>query len=316
MNDSPIVVKDPENSRDNQIRPFQIEGMDVRGRAVRLGTLVEQVLSKHNYPDPVAEIVGEMLVLVGLLGSMLKFDGIVTIQTKSKGPVGMIVADYTYHSDKPGVMRAYAQMDEARLATYGKKPSFKALVDEGYLALTIDQGENMERYQGIVDLNENSLSDSARNYFQNSEQTPTEIKIAIGRDGITNHWRAGGIMVQHLARGEVNQERILERDTKEQWTRASVLLSTAKDEELIDPLLDVDALLFRLFNEDGVRVFEASPVEFGCRCSRERLLTVLQGLSDDDIAHAFEEEPVITANCEFCNSDYIFTEEEVAAIRA
>ncbi len=307
----PIVIPDPEGSRDNEVRPFAIEGMDVRGRAVRLGTVADQILSAHNYPDPVARILGEMLTLAGLLGSMLKFKGIVTLQAKSGGAIPMVVVDYEVREDGIGRLRGYAQIDEAKLATYGKNPSFNGLIGtkNGYLALTIDQGEDMDRYQGIVDLKGENLAEVARNYFMNSEQTPTELRLTCERDAVTGNWRAGGIMVQHLARGEVGQERILDRETKEQWERASILMNSVKAEELLDPALDLDQLLFRLYHEDGVRVFEAAHLMKGCRCDRERLLAVLGQFSDDDIDHMLEDGK-IGVNCQFCNKTFDFTPEE------
>ncbi|PCI62898.1 MAG: Hsp33 family molecular chaperone [Kordiimonadales bacterium] len=318
MTDTPIVVTDPADSRDNEVRPFQIEGlsdeMSVRGRAVRLGTVVDQVLKAHDYPDAVAKILGEMLVLTGMLGSIMKFDGIVTIQTKSGGPVPMIVADYERREDGVGRLRGYADVDAKKLSVYGKNPSFNGLIGSksGYLALTIDQGENMKRYQGIVDLKGDTLSEVARNYFADSEQTPTEIRLHCDKDAVTGNWRAGGIMVQHLARGEEGRERILDRETEEQWNRASILMSSVKASELLDPMLDIDTLLMRLYHEDGVRVFEAGHMIHKCRCSRERLLSVLQGFSDDDIEHATEEGS-IDVNCQFCNTTYVFTPKEARA---
>ncbi len=311
MSETPIVVGDPAGSRDNEIRPYQIEGMDVRGRAVRLGTVVEQVLSAHDYPEPVARILGELLTLATLLGSMLKFDGIVTIQTKSGGAVPMMVADYERKADGLGHVRGYADIDAKVLAQYGKSPSFHGLIGskKGYLALTIDQGQDMERYQGIVELQGESLSEVARNYFMDSEQTPTELKLTCDRDPVTGHWRAGGIMAQHLARGEEGQERLLDRETKEQWSRASILMNSVKAEELLDPQLDLDQLLYRLFNEDGVRVFEQSHVVKGCRCDRARLLAVLSQFGDDDIDHMVEDGK-IGMNCQFCNKTFDFTPEE------
>lgn len=309
---TPIVVADPENSRDNEVRPFQIEGMDVRGRAVRLGTVVDQILKAHNYPDPVARILGEVLTLTGLLGSIMKFDGIVTVQTKSGGPVPMLVADYERREDGVGRLRGYADIDEAKLEAYGKNPSFHGLIGskQGYLALTIDQGEEMERYQGIVELKGESVAEVARNYFVNSEQTPTEIRLFCDRNGVTDNWRAGGIMVQHLARGEEGQERILTRETEEQWNRASVLMHSVKEEELLDPQLDLDQLLFRLYNEDGVRVFEPARLIHACRCSRERLQTVLTQFDDGELSEMVQD-GVIDVNCQFCNTTYEFSPDEV-----
>ncbi|WP_262692643.1 Hsp33 family molecular chaperone HslO [Kordiimonas aestuarii] len=307
----PIVVPDPEGSRDNEVRPFAIEGMDVRGRAVRLGTVTDQILSDHNYPDPVARILGELLTLASLLGSILKFDGIVTLQTKSKGPVPMMVADFETGGDGTGRLRGYAQLDAKRLATYGKNPSFEGLVGnkDGYLALTIDQGADMDRYQGIVDLAGASLSDVARNYFMSSEQTPTELRLSCERDAVTGNWRSGGIMVQHLARGEVGQQRILDRETKEQWERASILMHSVKEAELLDPALDLDQLLYRLYHEDGVRVFESAHLVKGCRCERERLLAVLGQFGEDEI-NEMVKDGKIGMNCQFCNKTFEFTADE------
>lgn len=315
----PIVVTDPAGSRDNEVRPFQIEGevddMSVRGRALRLGTVAEQILSAHAYPDFIASILGEMLVLTGLLGSMMKFEGIVTLQTKSGGPVPLIVADFERRADGMGLLRGYADIDHTKLSAYGHNPSFHGLIGskQGYLALTIDQGADMERYQGIVELKGESLSEVARNYFENSEQTPTEIRLCCGRDPVTNHWRAGGIMVQHLARGEEGRERILTRATEEQWDRASILMGSIKPEELLDPRLNLDQILFRLYHEDGVRVFEASHLAHECRCSRERLGAVLKSFKDDELAEMVTEDGTIDVNCQFCNTTYKFTPEEVAS---
>ncbi len=316
MNKTPIVVADPPDSRDNEVRPFQIEGQtdagDVRGRAVRLGTVVDQILKAHDYPDPVARILGEMLVLAGMLGSIMKFDGIVTIQTKSGGPVPMVVADFERRADGIGRLRGYADIDTVKLSAFGKNPSFEGLIGSksGYMALTIDQGDKMERYQGIVELKGASLSDVARNYFTNSEQTPTEIRLACDKDTVSGFWRAGGIMVQHLARGEEGRERILDRETQEQWDRASILMRSVKTEELLDPQLDLDQLLYRLYHDDGVRVFASEHLVHACRCSRNNLLTALKGFSDDDINHATVDGR-IDVNCQFCNTTYSFSPEDV-----
>ena len=315
MSASPIVLADPIGSRDNEIRPFQIEGMDVRGRAVRLGTVVDKILNVQDYPDAVASILGEMVALAALLGSIIKYEGVVTVQTKSKGPIPMMVADYEVKPGQPGKLRATAQIDEEKLALYGKNPSFHGIIGSkngGYLALTIDQGEDMERYQGIVELNGNSLAEVAENYFANSEQTPTAVRLVCERDSVTNNWRAGGIMVQHLARGEEGRERILDRDIQEQWNRAQVLMGSVKKEELLDPTLDLDQLLFRLYNEDGVRVFDAAHTDFGCRCSREKILGVISGFNAEDIDH-MTVDGKITVDCNFCGTSHVFDPQNLAA---
>ena len=316
MNEVPIIIADVPGSRDNEVRPFQIEGMDVRGRAVRLGTVVDQILSAHDYPEVINVLLGDLLSLTALLGSMLKYDGIVTVQLKGSGAIKMLVADLEVSEGEPGKLRAYAQIDYDILKQYGKNPSFKALMKKGYMALTIDQGEDMDRYQGVVELDSASLKDTAVLYFKQSEQTPTEIRLTTCRDQVTGNWRSGGIMVQHLSRGEEGQERLLEDDQADAWNRATVLMNSVKDEELSDPTLDLDQVLFRLYHEDGVRVFEPSHLEHGCRCSRERIFFVLKSLSEDDINHAFEDDKTINVNCEFCNKDYAFSEEEIAEVRS
>ena len=312
MTDTPIIISDPLDSRDNEVRPFQIEGMDVRGRAVRLGTVIDQILSAHDYPDPVARILGEFLTLTALLGSIMKYNGIVTIQAKTGGPVPMVVADYEIKDDGVGRLRGYAQIDDAKYATYGKNPSFHGLIGSksGYLALTIDQGADMERYQGIVEIQGESLSDVARSYFMNSEQTPTEISMVCDRDSVTGNWRAGGLMVQHLSRGEEGQERLLDRETEEQWNRASVLMHSVKSNELLDAQLDLDQILYRLFNEDGVRVFDAMHMNASCRCSREKLFGVLSQFGENDIDHMIVD-GVITVDCQFCSKAYSFDPAEL-----
>jgi molecular chaperone Hsp33 len=312
MTDTPIIINDPSRSRDNEVRPFQIEGMDVRGRAVRLGTVVDQILSAHNDPDPVARILGEFLTLTALLGSIMKYNGIVTLQAKTGGPVPMVVADYEIKDGGVGHLRGYAQIDETKYATYGKNPSFHGLIGakSGYLALTIDQGADMERYQGIVEINGESLSDVARSYFMNSEQTPTEMSLICDRDSVTGNWRAGGLMVQHLSRGEEGQERLLDRETEEQWNRASVLMHSVKSTELLDATLDLDQILYRLFNEDGVRVFDALHLDASCRCSREKLMGVLSQFGESDIEEMCVDGS-ITVDCQFCSKAYNFTPSEL-----
>lgn len=315
MNDSPIIIADLPGTRDNEVRPFQIEGMNIHGRAVRLGTVVDQILTAHDYPDSINILLGNVLSLIAMLGSMMKHDGIVTAQFKGSGAIKLMVADYERGSDGQGKLRAYAQIDDDVLSQYGKAPSFKALMKKGYMALTIDQGDAAERYQGIVELDGSSLRDTAVAYFKQSEQTPTDIILTTNRDSVSGNWRSGGIMVQHLARGEEGRERILDYDQEEAWSRASILMNSVKNEELSDPTLNLDQLLMRLYHEDGVRVYDPSHLVHGCRCSRERIFRVLRSLSEDDITHAFEEEKTINVNCEFCNTDYEFDEQEVRADR-
>lgn len=305
---------------DDLVQPFQIEGLGIRGRIVRLGPLVDRVLKAHAYPEPVSRLLGEALALTVMIGSALKFDGRFILQTQSKGPVGMLVADF----QSPGSIRSYAQMDEERVAEAlaNGRTSPADLLGEGYLALTIDQGLDMERYQGIVSLHGEGLSHSAHEYFASSEQVATRIRLAAGpyyhreAGGTEKNWRAGAIMIQHIARdGGLTGYREAEDESpyteeEENWGRASILLGTVEDHELLDPALEPNRLLYRLFHEDGVRAFEPSPVEFSCRCSRERMTSVLRSFGGHEIDEMVQD-GVITATCEFCSEVYVFDPAEL-----
>lgn len=316
MSETPIIIQDPVGSRDNEIRPFQIEGQNVRGRAVRLGTALEEMMAVHDWPEPVAQIMGELTALTALLGSVMKHEGVVTIQTKSKGALPMLVVDYRVRDGEPGTMRGYAQIDETALSHYGKNPSFKGLIGSksgGFLVITVDQGAHTERFQGIVDLSGDTLSEVAVNYFSQSEQTPTAMRLAAGRDPVTGHWRAGGIMVQHLARGEEGQERLLEASGDDEWERARILMESVKTEELLDPTLTLDALLFRLYHEDGVRVFDPFHATFGCSGGCEdRIQSTISRFSADDIDH-MTVDGSITVDCHFCGKSFVFDPEQLKA---
>lgn len=305
---------------DDLVQPFQIEGLGIRGRIVRLGPLVDRVLKAHAYPEPVSRLLGEALALTVMIGSALKFDGRFILQTQSKGPVGMLVADF----QTPGSIRGYAQTDAARVAEALEtgQTSPADLLGEGYLALTIDQGPDMERYQGIVSLHPDGLSHSAHEYFASSEQVATRIRLAAGpyyhreEDGPEKNWRAGAIMIQHIAQdGGLTGYREAEdasppSEEEENWNRASILLGTVEDHELLDPSLEPNRLLFRLFHEDGVRAYEPTPVEFSCRCSRDRMTSVLRSFGGHEIDEMVQD-GVITATCEFCSEVYVFEPAEL-----
>lgn len=310
---------------DDIVQPFQIEDLGIRGRLVRLGPLVDEVLKRHDYPEPVSRLLGEALALTVMLGSALKFEGRFILQTQSKGPISMLVADYESHGDGTGKVRGYAHMDSDAVneAIAAGRASSAELMGEGHMALTIDQGGDMDRYQGIVELDPEGLTHSAHEYFESSEQVATRIRIAAGplysRDEQGHgekHWRAGAIMIQHVAReGGLTGYREGDDDSpyteeEESWNRASILLDTVEDHELLDPALEPQRLLFRLFHEDGVRAFQTSGVEFGCRCSRERMSSVLRSFGAEEIDSMVLDD-VITTKCEFCSSVYVFTADEL-----
>jgi len=295
------------------VRSFQIEGMNVRGRIVHLTDLADRVLAAHDYPESVSRVVGEALALAALLGASLKFEGTLTLQTRGDGPLRMVVADYT----SPGTVRACATFDREAVEALGAMPAFADLVGTGSLAITIDQGSDMERYQGIVPLEGEGLADGAMSYFERSEQIPTRIKLAVAtlieRGAPSPHWRAGGIMIQNLA--ELGGRRLTKsaKDSLEDWTRASALFSTVEPHELVDPQVEAERLLYRLFHEDGVRAFKKQELAFGCRCSAGRVQNVLSQYSDSEVRELTEGDGRIHAKCEFCSTVYRFAPEDVRA---
>ncbi|MDE1172072.1 MAG: Hsp33 family molecular chaperone [Parvibaculaceae bacterium] len=320
-----LVFEEASAGRDDMVQSFQVGGIGVsggvRGRIVRLGPLVHHVLTRHAYPEPVSRLLAEAMALTSMLGAALKFEGRFTLQAQSDGPVSMLVVDY----ETPGTMRGYAHLDSARYEALAGNGAITAasLLGTGQLAMTVDQGEDMDTYQGIVPLGEGGFLQAAHEYFERSEQIATRIRLAAGplyQRNVDGHgetaWRAGAIMIQHIAReGGITGYRAEgdERpftDADEDWNRSVLLLDTVKDHELLDPALSSERLLFQLFHEDGVRVFEPVPVAFGCHCSRERLEDVLSTFGDDDIAHMIVD-GVISATCDFCSTVYNFTPEEL-----
>jgi len=314
---------------DDAIQPFEVAALDLRGRQVRLGPVLDQILGAHDYPLPVAKLLGESVVLGILLGSSLKFEGRFILQTQSDGPVNMLVVDFT----TPGQVRACARFNKSAVddAIAAGNTSPGELLGSGHLAMTIDQGADMNRYQGLVALTGGTLEEAAHEYFFRSEQIPTRVRLAVaeeliaGGDGVQHRWRAGGLLLQFLPR---SPERARQRDLDpgdapegmtlhdvpedEAWVEGRSLVETVTDFELIDPELSSERLLYRLFHERGVRVFQPQPVEARCTCSRESVENMLKSFSQDDRDHMVEDGK-ISVTCEFCSSHYVFKPEEIGA---
>jgi len=314
-------------SADDTVLPFEVAALDLRGRVVRLGPSVDTILSAHNYPAPVAKLLGEAIVLTLLLGSSLKLDGRFILQTQSDGPVSMLVVDFT----TPDRVRACARFDAARVAAVAPgKDAAGQLLGRGHLAMTIDQGPDMSRYQGLVALEGKDLEHAAHEYFLRSEQIPTRLRLAVGEeysagaDGIRHRWRAGGILLQFLPKaperarqadldpGDAPQgtapHAVVEDDA---WVEGRSLVETVEDVELLDPAISAERLVYRLFHERGVRVFRDTALNARCSCSRDGVANMLRSFSQDDRDHMIEN-GVITVTCEFCNSRYVFEPEAVA----
>jgi molecular chaperone Hsp33 len=308
---------------DDFLLPFQADGLDVRGRVLRLGPAIDRLLKRHAYPHGVSRVVAEAVVLTVLLGSALKLSGRFQLQTKTDGAVPMLVVDF----EAPDKVRAYAQFDKEALAGAAEATP-AALVGRGTLALTIDQGGAMNRYQGVVPLDGHGLEAAAHQYFLQSEQIPTRIKVAVGEiaapGGTT--WRAGGLFLQFLPEAP---ERMRQADLDpgdapagavrqafsedDAWTEAKMMADTVEDHELLDPTLSAERLLYRLFHERGVRVFEGRSIVERCRCSRDRILSMLKRFTPQERQDMRGPDGLIGITCEFCSTHYAVEPAEVEA---
>ena len=311
------------------VLPFAVEALDVRGRVVHLGPALDAILARHDYPEPVSRLLGEAVALTALLGTALKLEGRFILQTSSDGPVDLLVVDYT----TPDALRAYARYDAERVAAADPRADAATLLGHGHLAMTVDQGPSATRYQGIVALDGASLEAIADRYFEQSEQIPTRVRLAVAemmhrREGEApaRSWRAGGLMVQFLPPAE---DRLGRRDLDpgdapagaeaaeamdpgedDAWNEARALVDTVEDLELTDPEISAERLLYRLFHERGVRVFDAQPLVDRCRCSRERVGGMLRGFTDAERTEMTLPDGTIEVTCEFCSTRYRFTAEE------
>jgi molecular chaperone Hsp33 len=305
---------------DDAVLPFEVDALDLRGRLTRLGPALDDVLAKHDYPAPVGKLLGEAIVLTTLLGSSLKFDGRFILQTQTDGPVSFLIVDFQL----PDRLRAYARFDAGRLRD-GQDSG--ALLGKGHLAMTIDQGQDMSRYQGLVALEGGSLEDAAHEYFLRSEQIPTRVRLAVGEEwrggeGPKRRWRAGGMLLQFLPKAPerarlpdlhpgdapegIGTHTVTEDDA---WIEGQSLISTVEDIELIDPDLSGERLLYRLFHERGVRVFPPLPLRARCSCSRDAVASMLANFAAADRADMVKDGKVVVT-CEFCSSVYQFTPQE------
>lgn len=301
------------------VLPFEVKPLGIRGRIVRLGPVIDDILARHDYPAPVSALLAQGVALTALLGSALKFDGKFILQTRTDGPVPMLVADYVSPNGVRGTARAAAGADLS-----GRDE--KALLGKGYLAMTVDQGADMDRYQGIVPLDGNTLAEAAHTYFRQSEQIPTALRLAAGPLSVKGdkaaHWRSGAILIQHLPREggmsaiphssgdapEGHDDTVSEADD---WVKARLLLDTVEDHELLDPTLSAEELLYRLYHEDGVTVYPASQLARHCTCSAGTVETMLRGFTADERA-AMVEDGAIKVTCEFCSTRYSFTPSQFA----
>src|SRR5262245_30111393 len=305
---------------DDAVIPFEVDALDLRGRLTRMGPALDDILTKHDYPAPVGKLLGEAIVLTTLLGTSLKFDGRFILQTQTDGPVSFMVVDF----QAPDRLRAYARYDARRLEA-GQDSS--ALLGRGHLAMTIDQGPDMSRYQGLVALEGGTLEDAAHEYFLRSEQIPTRVRIAVGEEwrggeGGKHRWRGGGMLMQFLPKApeRARQADLHPGDAPEgtavhevaeddAWIEGQSLISTVEDIELIDPDLSGERLLYRLLRERGLRVFSPLVLHARCSWSRDAVAGMLKSFAPQDRADMVRDGKVVVT-CEFCSSVYQFTPRE------
>lgn len=293
---------------DDLAAAFQIEGWPVRGRLVRLGETIDSILSAHAYPEPVAALLGEACALAALVGSSLKFEGRLIVQAQGDGPVRYVVADY----DTEGHLRGYCRFDEAEVEAASQgfaRPGARTLLGQGVFVMTLDRGPDFERTQGITPIEGESLSLAAEHYFEQSEQVPTKVRLSVGSvtTDVGSSWRAGGALIQLIA-GDAARG-----STEEVWDRSRALFQTLADDELLDPTITPETLLFRLFHEDGVRLEDARALKAQCRCSRDRIAAVLTSFSPDERAGMVEDDGKIRVTCEYCASVYELEPAEITA---
>lgn len=303
---------------DDTVLPFQLDRSDMRGRVARLDGVLSGVLKQHDYPAPVEALVAEMALLTALIGQTIKLRWKLSLQVQTNGPVRMIATDYygPEEEGQPARIRAYASFDADRITDAAP---FSQL-GSGYFAILIDQGTGMQPYQGITPVAGNSLSDCAAAYFAQSEQLPTTFALSYGRSTEADreeHWRAGGIMLQHMPKaspfaadggsgeaGLLRAEDIVEGDAEENWNRVNAHLSTLEDLELIGPSVPPTDLLVRLFHEEQPRVYDSQQIRFGCTCSEDRVRQSLSIYSARDIEKMTTEDGRVTADCQFCGAHY------------
>ncbi len=303
---------------DDTVLPFQLDRPDIRGRVARLDGTLDQILAQHSYPAAVEALVAEAALLTALIGQTIKLRWKLSLQVRGDGPARLIATDY-FAPTEPGAparIRAWASYDADRLMADAADPFSQ--IGRGYFAMLIDQGRGTQPYQGITPIAGGSLATCAETYFAQSEQIPTRFALGYGPETERN-WRAGGVMLQRLPKasphvaaggsgegGLLTPSDMLDGSEEENWARANLLLDTVEKDELTGPDVQATDLLVRLFHEEGPRVFDPQPVEFGCTCSHDKVRQSLSIYSAKDIATMTTDAGTVTADCQFCGAHYVF----------
>ena len=295
-------------------QPFLIDARSIRGRLVRLGPALDTILSAHAYPPPVAERMAEAVALAATLAGALKYSGIFTLQIQTEGAIPLLVVDVTSDGD----LRGYSRFDEAKLARaeraegLGPVPRY---LGKGFLAFTVDQGPDTERYQGIVELTGETLADCAKLYFEQSEQLETDYLLMARppRDG--HGWQAASLMIQRMPLGPTSPI-LTSEEAEENWNRATILLASTKQEELFDPGLAPASLLHRLYHAEHLELHDPRPLQAKCRCSAHRVETTLASFPRSELEELKDENGHIVVTCEYCKSSYSFAEDDLDRLYA
>lgn len=303
---------------DNVVQPFRLEKSNVRGRMVRMGDVLKQIMEQHDYPPAVSGLLSEVVTVCLLLSGMMKYEGIFTLQIKGSGPIRLLVADVT----SKGEIRAYAGFDEAAVKKAAKRKQdpvhhhYHLLGKKGFMAFTVDQGGSVnDRYQGIVELKGTSITEAVQHYFTQSEQIKTSFKIAVHPQD--TNWRAGGIMIQQLPDDDAGKGEEAGKGAEtslEDWTRAAMLLQTCSDGEMLSPVLATSDVLYRLFHEDGVRIYSPTHVRFKCRCSAEKVENILRTIPRAELEEECEKNGKVSIKCEFCSEEYVYKASQLDAV--
>jgi molecular chaperone Hsp33 len=289
-----------EAGNSDTLLPFMLGAGLVRGRVVRLGPALDTILGDHDYPPAVATRLAEIITIAVSLAGALKYDGVFTLQIQGKGPISLVVADVT----SEGHLRAYARFDEERLAA--ADATLTGHFDKAYLAFTVDQGSGTDRYQGIVDLEGDTLAESARIYFERSEQLATAFALTVHPPENGHGWRAGAAMIQRMPTGPQSPI-LIASEAEEVWNRSSILLKSLRDAELVDPVISPARLLYRLFHEDGFTTSPEKPLLAKCRCSAERVRGTLRTFPRTEIESLKDENGEVVVTCEFCKARYHYS---------
>lgn len=293
--------------QDNLVAPFSLDNAPVRGRIARLGASLDPILRRHDYPRPVAMLLGEALALAALVGSLLKTEGRLIVQAQGEGPVPLLVAE----CGSDGALRGYARLAEGaaeKLRRENRMPP-DALLGAGRLMMTLDLGGDTTPYQGMVPLDGDTLAACAERYFLSSEQTETRIALSVGEvigEGAPL-WRGAGVLLQRIAADETRG------DPAEDWSRATILFSTISDEEMLDPALPADRLLYRLFHEERARMGAPVALLDQCTCNQERLINTMRQFPKEEVRELVEPDGLVHAKCQFCARDYRLTPQSVGA---